>query len=220
MSFLQEKDKPDVQKILNNMVNPVKLIIFTSEQNCQYCQETKQLLNEVVDLTDNISLTEYDLATDSDAADQYHIDKAPAIVIRADQDYGVRYFGIPSGYEFGSLLEDIVDISRDDAGFSETQLDEIARIEKPLHLQVFVTPTCPYCPAAVRNAHRMAMVNPNITADMIEATEFPELSQQYNVRGVPRTVVNDDFNIDGGLPEDAFIHQIVEHLETQNAASA
>jgi len=220
MAFISDNDKPEIQKILGQMNNPVELIIFTQQSNCQYCTETKQLLNEISELSSNIVVTEYNLVNDTEEAAQYQINKAPAIVVKGEQDYGIRYFGIPSGYEFGSLLEDIVDVSNGDPGFNQSQLEQIAKIQTPVHLQVFVTPTCPYCPTAVRNAHRMAMVNPNITADMIEAQEFPELSQRFSVRGVPRTVVNDNFNIDGGLPEDAFISQIIENVGKTVTATA
>ncbi len=220
MAFIQEKDKPDIQKILNQMTNPVELIIFTQQLNCQYCTETKQLLDEISELSNNIVVTEYNLVNDGEIAAQYQVSKAPAIVVKGEEDYGIRYYGIPSGYEFGSLLEDIVDVSKGDPNFSKGQLEQIAKIQTPVHLQVFVTPTCPYCPTAVRNAHRMAMVNPNITADMIEAQEFPELSQRFSVRGVPRTVVNEKFNIDGGLPEDAFISQIIDYVGETMTATA
>lgn len=220
MTFISDNDKPEILKILGQMNGPVELIIFTQQLNCQYCTETKQLLDEVSELSSNIVVTEFSLENDTEEAAQYQINKAPAIVVKGKQDYGIRYYGIPSGYEFGSLLEDIVDVSNSDPGFSQSQLEQIAKIQTPVHLQVFVTPTCPYCPTAVRNAHRLAMVNPNITADMIEAQEFPELSQRFSVRGVPRTVVNDNFNIDGGLPEDAFISQIIENVGETVTATA
>lgn len=220
MPFIQDDDKPEIRKILSDMEDPVELVLFTREVNCQYCRETRELLQELSELADGIHLSVYDLQSDNETAQTYNVDKAPAIVIKGNEDYGIRYYGIPSGYEFSSLLEDVLDVSRGDPGFNEHQLEQIARIREPLHLQVFVTPTCPYCPTAVRNAHRMAMVNSNITADMIEATEFQELSQQYGVRGVPRTMVNEDHHIDGGLPEEAFINQIVEQVDTNETAKA
>lgn len=77
-------------------------------------------------------------------------------------------------------------------------------------MQVFVTPTCPYCPKAVRLAHKAAIENDNITADMVEATEFPHLSMRYDVRGVPRTVVGENFPIEGAVPEMEFVEKLVE----------
>lgn len=73
-----------------------------------------------------------------------------------------------------------------------------------------MTPGCPYCPAAVRLAHQLAIESDLITADMVEATEYPDLVRRYAVQGVPMTVVNETFWIDASLPEPEYVDQIVE----------
>jgi glutaredoxin-like protein len=213
MAFLTEKDQQFVRNLFENMKEDVKLIMFTQELECQYCRETRQILEEVAGLSDKISLTVYNFQTDKEIADKYKIDKIPATIIEGKKDYGIRYYGIPSGYEFSSLLEDIVDVSIEESGFSQQAKEMLAKIDKPVHLQVFVTPTCPYCPKAVRMAHKAAIENENITADMVEATEFPHLSMRYNVRGVPRTIIGEDYPIEGAVPEMAFIEKVVEAYE-------
>ena len=106
-------------------------------------------------------------------------------------------------------------------------VEEVKKIDKPLHLQVFVTPTCPYCPRAVLTAFKFAMLNENITADMIEATEFQELSMHYQVQGVPKTIINDDWieeeddgeilrypkwSVVGAVPEATLLEKVKEAL--------
>jgi glutaredoxin-like protein len=210
MAFLTEKDQQFVRNLFENMKDPVQLIMFTQELECQYCRETHQILEEVAALSDKISLTVYNFQTDKEIAEKYKIDKIPATVIEGKKDFGIRYYGIPSGYEFSSLLEDIVDVSVNESGFSQPAKKMLANIKAPLHMQVFVTPTCPYCPKAVRLAHKAAIENDNITADMVEATEFPHLSMRYDVRGVPRTVVGENFPIEGAVPEMEFVEKLVE----------
>ena len=210
MAFLTDKDKQYIENLFENMKDDVKLIMFTQEIECQYCRETRQLLEEVTALSDKISLTVYNFQIDKQLAEQYRIDKIPATVIEGNKDYGIRYYGIPSGYEFSSLLEDIVDVSKNDSGLTEDSKKMLTQIQKPLHLQVFVTPTCPYCPRAVRLAHKLAMENDYITADMVEATEFPHLSMKYNVSGVPRTVIGEDFPIEGAVPEITLVEKVLE----------
>lgn len=210
MAFLTEKDQQFVKNLFENIKDDVKLTMFTQELECQYCRETRQILEEVAELSDKISLSVYNFQTDKEIVEKYKIDKIPATVIEGKKDYGIRYYGIPSGYEFSSLLEDIVDVSTDESGFSQEAKDMLNTIDKPLHLQVFVTPTCPYCPKAVRMANKAAIENKNITSDMVEATEFPHLSMRYDVRGVPRTVIGEDFPIEGAVPEMAFVEKLVE----------
>lgn len=210
MAFLTEKDQQFVKNVFENLDKPVKLIMFTQELECQYCRETRQILEEISSLSEKIELQVCNFQIDKEMVEKYHIDKIPATVIEGDVDYGIRYYGIPSGYEFSSLLEDIVDVSRNDSGLSEQTRQALAQIDQPIHLQVFVTPTCPYCPKAVRLAHKLAIENKNITADMVEATEFPHLAMRYNVSGVPRTIINEHVPVEGSVPEKILVEKVVE----------
>ncbi len=216
MGFLQDKDKEHIRSMFKDLTGEVKLILFTQEIECQYCRETRQILEEVSELSDKIKLDVYNFVTDKAIAEKYNVDKIPATVIEGTKDFGIRYYGIPSGYEFSSLLEDIVDVSKGDSGLSEQSKALLKEINAPLRLQVFVTPTCPYCPRAVRLAHKMAMENEYITGDMVEATEFPHLSVKYNVRGVPRTMIGEDVPIEGALPENEFVKRVVEAFKHMN----
>lgn len=209
MSLLQEKDIEHIKTMFAGLEKEITLTYFTQEIECQYCAETHQILEELSALSEKINLKVYDFVSDKAMIEKYQIDKIPATVIESDKDLGIRFYGIPSGYEFSSLLEDILDLSKGDSGLSEESKSLLKVIEQPLRLQVFVTPTCPHCPQAVRLAHKIAMENEFVTADMVEATEFPHLSMKYNVRGVPRTMVGEDLPIEGGLPEKVFIEKIV-----------
>ncbi|CUS76634.1 Glutaredoxin-like domain protein [Candidatus Kryptobacter tengchongensis] len=194
-----------------NLVNKVRVIHFTRELDCQYCRETKQLLTELSELSDKIQLEIYNFYTDTDKVEQFKIDKVPATVIASeDRDYGIRYFGIPSGYEFASFLLDIEMVSRGVSGLSQRSIEKIKEIDVPVHIQVFVTPTCPYCPSAVHLAHQLAMENDLITADMVEAIEFPDLAEKYMVMGVPKVVMNDVYYFEGALPERHYVDKVVE----------
>jgi len=64
----------------------------------------------------------------------------------------------------------------------------------------------------VRLAHKFAMENELIRADAIEASEFAELASQYRVYAVPKTVVNHAAFIDGALPEELFLGQVLNTL--------
>lgn len=141
MAFIQDKDRTVVQTRFEELDQPVKLINFTQDVECMYCRETRQLMEEITELSDKITLEEYDFVADEDAVKRYSIDKIPATVVEGDKDYGIRFFGIPAGYEFGTLVEDIIMVSKGDSGLEpETRL-ALATLNEPVHLQVFVTPT-------------------------------------------------------------------------------
>jgi glutaredoxin-like protein len=160
---------------------------------------------------DNIKLEIYNFLSDKPVAEKYKIDKIPAIAVTTEEkDYGIRYYGIPSGYEFSSIMQDIQELANNAPDVSDETKKIITKITQPLHLQVFVTPTCPYCPSSVLMAHRLAMLNDQISADMVEATEFPHLAIRYNLRGVPRTVISEKHSIEGALPESHFVNKVLE----------
>ena len=143
---------------------------------------------------------------------------APGLVITAREDnriidYGIRYAGIPSGYEFASLVEAIRLVANAEVRLSAESRAFLDTLAADVHLQVFVTPTCPYCPPAVILAQQMAFYSPRVRADMIEATEFPQLSQKYNVYGVPRTVINEKGFIEGAAGEKQLIEKITSMLK-------
>jgi len=214
MALLKEEDRNHLIEQFKSLESPVKIVIFTQEMECQYCKETRMIGEELAALSDKISLEVYDFEKDKEIAETYHIDKIPATVIMTggDQpkDYGIRYYGIPSGYEFSSLIEDIMMISGGDSGLSAATKEMLANLEKPIHLQVFVTPTCPYCPPAVLLAHQLAFESDKVQADMVEAIEFPHLSTKYQVQGVPRTVINETVHQEGAAPEAMLLAKLKE----------
>jgi len=220
MALLDAHTREEVRRLLADLKNPVRMRVFIQNIDCVYCRETRQLVEEVAALSDQISVEIYNRITDREVAERYGIDLAPAIVIEGDQDYGIRYFGIPSGYEFGSLIEDIRMVGARDSGLSPSSRQQLARIQTPVHIRVFVTPTCPYCPRMVRLAHQAAMESPWIRADMIEAMEFPELADAYGVYGVPRTVINEVIHIEGAVPEGYFIRELMKVTDPEAMARA
>lgn len=212
MPLLNDEIRQKVSKILANLSGPVRLVTFTQDFECDYCTENRQLVEEIAELSDQITAEIYDFQADRAKAEELGIDKIPVIAIIGAQDYGVRFYGIPSGYEFSSLLQAILSVAAGKPELSDNALKVVAGIRKPVHIQVFVTPTCPYCPQAVTLAHQLAIASPLIRADMVEVTEFPHLAVKYQVMGVPRTVINETVHIEGAAPESHVVAKLQEAL--------
>jgi glutaredoxin-like protein len=214
MAILRESDRTFLRQFFEErLVNEVEVHLFVSKKDCEYCEETKELLTEVASLNPKIKLQVHDFELEKDVANSMGVDKVPATVIKSVNGTMVYYFGIPSGYEFRSFMEDLVDASRGSTDLSEEIRSQVKRINEPVEIKVFVTPTCPYCPRAVRTAHKFAFENPNIKALMIESLEFSELAQQYNVMAVPKIVINDKVEFEGAMPENFFIEQVFAALD-------
>lgn len=208
MAFLDSKIKKDLGQVFQRLGKEVVIRYFTQEMECQFCKDTKNLLEELLEITDKIKLEIFDFVRDKSTADIHGVDKIPAMVVMTDIDYGIKFYGIPAGYEFGVLIEAIKMVSSGETSLNAETKSFLDSLQKDIHLQVFVTPTCPYCSGAVITAHQMAFHSPRVRADMIEATEFPHLSQKYQVMGVPRTVINETVFQEGAVPENIIINKI------------
>jgi glutaredoxin-like protein len=208
--MIPEEQKQHVKEELEkNLQGSVRLIVFTQETECQFCKQTRELAEEVATLTDKIIVEVYDFVKDNEKAKEYGINKVPAIAIVGNKNYGIRIYGLPYGYEFNAFIETIISVSKGTTDLSEETKQKLKSVDKPVHIQVFVTLTCPFCPMVTSLAHKFAIENDLIRADMIEAAEFPHLAQKYSVMGVPKVVINEQIEFVGALPEEKFLQQVL-----------
>ena len=191
------------------MVDSVKLVVFTQEIECKFCAETRQLAQELSTLNDKITTEVYDFLTNADKAKEFKVEKIPALVIMGNKDYGVRIYGVPYGYELQTLISAVVNVSRGTTDLSDKTKTILADVKSPVHIQVFVTLTCPHCPVAASIAHKLAIESDMISADVIDAGEFPMLAQKYAVIGVPKIIINEKVEFVGAFNEDLFAEQVL-----------
>ncbi len=213
MALLSEQDRQTLRAHLAEIADPVTLLFFTQTiGGPETALITKQILDEITELSDHVSIEEVNFILEKDRAATLGITDVPAIaVLKRDVDTRIRFLGAPAGYEFISLIEAIILASGKDSGLSLESKTLIAEhVAEPLDIKVFVTPTCPHCPRAVTLAHRMAFEHPLIHATCIEATEFMDLSRQYRVTGVPKTIVNGTIEILGAVPEETFVRTVLQ----------
>jgi glutaredoxin-like protein len=210
MSLISDEHKEHVRnQLAESLVNPVRIVMFTQEMECQFCAQTKQLITELAALNEKIQAEGHDFVADAELAKQYGIDKVPAIVVLGEKDYGIRIYGLPYGYEFQTLMSALSVASKGKTELSEETKAKLRAITNPVHIQVLVTLTCPHCPAAASMAHMFAVENDMIRADVIDANEFPQLAIKYGVMGIPKVVVNDKVEFVGALPEKMFLEHVL-----------
>lgn len=141
MAVLKDKDKEKVKKIFKDIDNDVTIVMFTQEHECPHCEMTRTMLEEVAGLSDRISLEVHDFVADKDLAEKYGVDKIPATVLVGDRDYGIRFYGVPAGYEFTVLIEEIREVGRRDPGLSKEAVAELDKVDRSVHIQVLISPT-------------------------------------------------------------------------------
>lgn len=219
MGIIPDQDREFlINKFQDEMRDSVTILTFTrrhgepegTDVECEFCEQAKELMSELGELSEKIIVEFRECTPDSGEVKEFGIDKLPAMVIEGSNSRGVRYFGMPSGFEFSSLIADIIDVSCDSTNLSPESRNKVKALNRDVHIEVFVTPTCPYCPSVVRMAHQMAIENPrHVRADAIEASEFPQLVDKYHIDAVPTVVINESVQFEGALPEGDFADRVI-----------
>lgn len=232
MAILKTSDAEAVRRRFHDeLAGDVTIRFFTASVTglvvpgweAEYGPMTRRLLEEVAALDPRLKLEVHSVAAEMDLTRPLPVERVPAIILSrggADERAGIRFYGIPSGFEFAALIDDLIAVSRNDSGLAPETKAALAGLTEDIHIQVFVTPTCPYCPRASRLAHAMALESSRVRADVIESMEFPSLADRYGVRGVPKIVINETRGFEGALPEAAFLEHVLAAAAERTRPSA
>jgi len=208
--LIPEEHREHIKTELNEKLqNPVKLLVFTQEVECRFCSETRQLAQEVAGLNEKITAEVYDFVSNAEKAKEFGVERIPCVVILGEKDYGIRFYGMPYGFEFKTLLEALTMASQGRSFLSEDTKAKLAELKTPAHIRVFVTLTCPHCAEEARMAYRFAVESDMIRADVFDAAEFPDMAIKYMLVGVPKTVINEKTEFVGSVPENLFLEQVL-----------
>ncbi len=213
--LLSDEDrKIIVEEYWSRLSNDVKLIYINSrDDRCQYCDIIRQLYEELSSESDKLRLEEYYYEDDTEYfKEKYSVKAAPVIVLEGVNEGKIKFYGIPSGMEFPSFIETIVRISRGETDLPKSIEKEIRGIDKYANIQIFVTPSCPYCPKMVSTSYMFAMLNKNINSEAWESIEFPEISMKYDVTAVPKIVINNSVSWEGLVPPEYLLHNLYIEL--------
>lgn len=214
---LDEETMEALREALNDMKSEVKAMVFV-KNNCYYCRETVKLLENFVKASPTVngkklfSYEVFDKDKDKESFKKYGIERTPTVAFIEGK---IRYTGIPSGEEIRSLVETIIRLSENESGLEERTKKEIAKLTKPVHIEVIITPSCPYCPYAALLANMFAFESykqgvKSIIGDTVEAYENPDIADKYNVMSVPAIAINGEPAFVGLPYEEDLLRRIVE----------
>ena len=219
MPIIPDRDRDTLKReFRKELKDDVTLRLFTQGSSlltipgreCKYCPETKQLLEELTALSPKLHLEVYDVYSKPEEKQKYGVDQIPAIVMGKNGEGRLKFYGIPMGLEFPTIVEGIKTISRGVSPLSMDTRKRLRKVDLPVHIRVFVTPSCGYCPTVARLAHALALENDLITSDVIEVEEFPALAQAFQVKGVPKTVMGTVSQLAGVPPQVQFVGAVSE----------
>jgi glutaredoxin-like protein len=223
-TLIGERDKVQLKRTFRkDLKADVTLKLFTQKpsvvtipgRECPYCAQTQQLMDELSSLSPKLRLETVDFYQEGQTAKDHGISRIPAVALSAaanpvPEDFRVKFYGIPMGYELATLVEDIKTISRGVSPLSTAARRRLREINQAVHIQVFVTPADASCAVPARLAHAMALECPNISADVVEIQEFPALAQNYGIRSVPFTVINEHIRFGGPVTETQLLEKVLQ----------
>ena len=224
MPFISDADQRTLKdRFKRELKNNVNIRLFTQRtmgltipgRDCTHCDDTEALLEELANLSPKLDIEVKNFYTDTQDARDAGVERIPAIIMSTNGSNHVKFYGIPMGFEFSTIIEDIITISRGVSPLTMASRKKLKQVKEPVHIQVFVTPTCGYCPQVARLAHSFAMENENIIADVIEVQEFPILAQRYMISGVPKTVINNKVQFVGAVPESGFVDFVLKAVDIE-----
>jgi alkyl hydroperoxide reductase subunit AhpF len=142
MALITDEVAEELRKEFQKLKDPVRLAVFSAALADPESEQVKRLVEELAALEPRITAESYNFVLDTEKVAALKVQRIPAIaILGATKDYGIRMYGLPSGYEFGSLVDAILDVSSGDSGLSEPTREALKAVERPVHLQVFSTPT-------------------------------------------------------------------------------
>lgn len=210
MKMLNNEIAQQLKEVFVQLTNDVTIALFTDKGSCETCTETRTFMKELLPLNSKLHMVEYTLEENPELAKQYNVAMVPSIVLlNSKGEYeGVKFNGIPAGHEINSFIPALLEVSGTVSELPQEITQAIQAVDKPINIKVFITLGCPHCAGAVQKAHKLALMNPNIDAEMIEAQTFMEISSRFNVSSVPKIVINDSYELVGNQPIQAFLEGI------------
>lgn len=205
MSLLDEKIKEQLKTVFEKLINEVNLISIGNGDAKSI--EAEGFAKDFSDLSSKIN---YEVIDKKDA-EKYGVDKFPAIIIldKDKKDLGVKFYGVPGGHEINSFVIGILNVSGSKRELAPQILERLGNVKEKIKLQVFISLACPHCPDAVVAAHRLAIENTNITAEMIDCGSFSDLAKENAVSSVPKTVINGGKFFVGAQPIEKILDTIL-----------
>lgn len=183
----------------------VRLIFFEQSIGCETCAPARRALQQLAGSVEHVALEVFNLVLDKEKAAEYGVDRVPTLIVSGPAGDRIRYLGAPLGGELATVVEAVRMTAAGASSLSDQTRAKLQTLTKPVDIKVFFTPTCVYCPQMVSLANQIAIESPLVTAAAIDATEYPDLVEQYGVNGVPKTILNDEIEVLGAVPEGDFV---------------
>jgi len=214
MSDLQLLSPDDIKKVQHAIERCTKNLQLKAIllDECKLSDKIRLFLNELSEVVnnENISIEMFSKGENLQLESELTTELKPVIALMDENGKytGIGYHGVPTGHELKPFMFAIFNI----AGPGQIVDEDICKRAgalKPMKLQIGISPTCVMCPELVQSCQHVALINGNITAEMVDLVHFSELRKKFNIMSIPALIINDEEVVFGGKN----IEELVELLE-------
>lgn len=200
-----------VKSYTANMQNKITFVVQTGEHSKR--AELLEFLTALADVSDNLSLEERDTAG--------QLRSAVSFALEVDGEAnGVQFSGIPGGHEFNSLILAILHSSGTEPKLDDKVKQIIKAVKEPLNFEVFISLSCHNCPDIVQTLNQFAILNPVISAEMIDGGLYPALIEERNIQGVPTVFLNGELFANGKIDTAQLVSKLTERYPELTTSAA
>ena len=171
--------KTQLKSYLEKVVYPLELV--ASLDDSAKAREMKELLLEIAELSDKITLVE---GTDAG------VRKPSFRINRTGTEIGVSFAAIPMGHEFTSLVLALLQVGGHTIKFDAATIEQIRNLDGDYEFETFMSLTCHNCPDVVQALNAMAVINPRIKVTTIDGGVFPKEVEERQIMAVPMMFLN------------------------------
>lgn len=197
-----------MQNDLKHMKSPVRLILFTRDTGCEKCPEALSVARAIKARAPKLAFELYDQVMDRDKAQQYGVKQVPAMIVQAGNGRMVRFYGLIEDVFLRILIDTILAVSEGKVWFPENIRRTLAHLEKDVSIQIFVESDCPQCRPVAETGICLSFESDLVIADIIIASDFPDLIKKYSIKTLPKTVFGANLHMDGHVTEGEFLEMI------------
>ena len=209
-SLLNDAIRGQLKGIFERMATDVTLVSIVDE-SMPKSVELRDFLAEIAELGDKVHLELHKKGENTEVEEKIHADKYPVVALlnHSGEYSGVKFHGVPGGHELNSFILAIYNLAGPGQAIDADIAESIKAIDKNINIKVMVSLACHYCPDVVVSAQRIAIMNKQVEAEMVDISQFPELKTKYKVRSVPAMIINDQDVIFGAKK----INEIIEAIQ-------
>ena len=208
--MLSEKSSEIIKQSSERLKKPVRLVLFQADRGCAACPDALELCRAIKARMSMMVLETYDMVMDRDKSELYGIKQAPAVVVQGGDGQAVAFYGLPEDIFLNVLVDTIRAVSEEKVWFPGDVLRTLKLLTHDVKIQVFVESDCPLCRPVAETAIGMALESANVYADIIIASDFPELIKKHGITKLPKTIFGENLYLDGHVTESEFLEMIFQ----------